>query len=66
MLRALVLAAGLGLVGVAAAPASAGVTLVCFSHDTRCQVFRCSGDEEPLVREGYEDTGPWLVICDPR
>lgn len=65
MLRALVLATGIGITALAAAPASANVTVYCFSADTTCETFVCPDNETPLYRDGFSDTGPWLVICPP-
>ncbi len=63
--RLLVLAAGLGLAAVTAAPASA-VTLYCFSRDLHCQGFQCPDDSDTVYDDGVPDTGPWLVVCAPK
>ena len=64
--RALALAAGLGLAALSAAPATAAVpSPVCVSLDLRCQSFSCPPGTVTVFDNGFNDTGPWVVICLP-
>ena len=65
MLRVLVTAAALGLAVVTATPASAAVSVVCFSEDLDCQSYECPAGFRETFNNGVSDTGPWLVVCEP-
>ncbi len=66
MLLRLVLAAGMGLAAGAAPPAVATVDLVCFSVGLECQSYSCPPGTVQVFNNGFNDTGPWLVVCRPR
>jgi hypothetical protein len=66
MRRLLTAGIGLGLgLGLTAASPAAAVNLVCFSADVACQSYSCPPDAVEVVNEGFNDTGPWLVVCRP-
>jgi hypothetical protein len=62
--RALLAAAGLGL-ALTAAPAAADVQLFCVSVGLSCQSFSCPAGTTTVFDNGFNDTGPWVVICRP-
>jgi hypothetical protein len=67
MVRALLLTAGLGLgLAAVATPAHAAADVGCVSADLRCQGYTCPPGSKTVFDNGFTDTGPWIVICQPK
>jgi hypothetical protein len=62
MFRTLVTAAALGLGAFTVTTGPALAVNHCVSIDISCQGHQCSGGD-PIVNQGFNDTGPWIVIC---
>ena len=63
--RALLATAVLGLAAAGSTPAVADVRLYCVSLGLACQSFSCPAGTTEVFNNGFNDTGPWVVICRP-
>ncbi len=64
MKRALALAAVAATATFTAAPATAVPNPVrCVSADDSCLAYTCPPGTKTVFHNGFNDTGPWVVIC---
>ncbi len=63
-MRALALAAALGLARAAAPAAGATVRLYCASVGPECSRWSCPAGTTTVFDSGFY-AGPWLVVCSP-
>ena len=62
MFRVVILAAGIGVAALTAAPATAEIPApACVSVGLQCQSFHCQNGY--TFDNGFNDTGPWVSIC---
>jgi len=65
LVTGMTVATGLAAVVLSAPPAAATST-GCVSLDLRCQGYTCPADSVEVFNNGYNDTGPWVVVCRPK
>jgi hypothetical protein len=65
VIRTLLLTAAVGL-GLAATTPALAEAPHCISGGLECQGYTCPPGYKTIVNSGFADTGPWVVICQPK